>query len=92
VGGGAREDRVKQLAADILGITIQSPDLYDASARGAALMASVGAGWFDSIKEASSELARPLSLFHPDPGAVAIHNQRFERFRELLASNHGESR
>lgn len=90
VGGGARDDRVKQLVADILEIPIQSPDLLNSSARGAALSACVAAGWFPSTRAACRQLARPLASFEPDPGAQVVHGPRYERFQAAFAAGNRE--
>lgn len=89
VGGSARDDRVKQLVADVLGISIRSPEFHNASARGAALSAGVAAGWFSSARAASQHLARPLSTIEPDPMAQIVHSRRFERFSAIIGGPHG---
>lgn len=89
VGGGARESRLRQLVADVLGISVQSPDTYNSSARGAALSASVAAGWFKSVREACREFRRPVSVIEPSQGAHALHTQRFQIFESLIAGHTG---
>ncbi|HEV2451098.1 MAG TPA: FGGY family carbohydrate kinase [Streptosporangiaceae bacterium] len=86
VGGGARDERVKQLVADILGVPVYCPDLLNASSRGAALIAAVAAGWFTSVQDAARAFARPLSVSIPDPSATDAHSERFERFENAMAA------
>jgi sugar (pentulose or hexulose) kinase len=90
VGGGARDDRVKQLVADILGIPIQCPDLLNASARGAAISACAAAGWFASAKDAGRAFSRPLSTYLPDQNVTGVHVERFKRFKALTATRSGD--
>lgn len=89
VGGGARDSRLRQLVADVLGIAVQSPDTYNSSARGAALSASVAAGWFKSVREACQEFRRPISVVEPDPAVHTLHTQRFQIFKSLMAHRRG---
>ncbi|HLX49895.1 MAG TPA: FGGY family carbohydrate kinase [Streptosporangiaceae bacterium] len=83
VGGGARDDRVRQLVADIFGIPVKCPDLLNASARGAALTASVAAGWSGTTRDACTALARPVSTYYPDPKAAEIHTTQFRQFKSF---------
>jgi xylulokinase len=91
VGGGARDSRLRQLVADVLGIVVKSPDTYNASARGAALSASPAAGWFKSAREACREFRRPISVLEPDPAAHRLHTQRFQIFQSLIADRRGRA-
>ncbi len=53
-GGGADNDFLLQFQADILGIPVERPEFVEATARGAAYMAGLAAGLWDSLEEAAA--------------------------------------
>lgn len=71
LGGGARSHYWMANKADILGIPIQVPNIPEASAAGAAMLAGIGAGCFENFKEASGILqGRSVSVYQPDPERI----------------------
>jgi len=53
-GGGARSDFLMQFQADILGIPVERPAVVEASALGAAYMAGLAIGYWQSVDEVVS--------------------------------------
>lgn len=53
-GGGTRSAVWRQILADVLGAEISTVETVEGAAYGAALLASVGAGWFDSVARATA--------------------------------------
>jgi len=51
-GGGAKSDLWRQIQADVLDVDIVTPQVEEGPAYGSALLASVGAGTYDSVEEA----------------------------------------
>lgn len=84
VGGGARDARIRQLLADVLGVPVRSPARWNSSARGAAHCAAVAAGWCAGPEEALRLLAQPGTVVDPDPEAVRVHEVRYARFVEQV--------
>ena len=52
-GGAARNDLLMQLQADLSGLTVERPQDLEATARGAAMLAGLGAGIFASAQQAT---------------------------------------
>ncbi len=52
-GGAAANDLLMQMQADLAGITVQRPKELETTARGAAMLAAVGAGLFASPQQAA---------------------------------------
>jgi len=52
-GGAAANDLLMQFQADVAGVTIERPAELESTARGAAMLAGVGAGLFREIGEAA---------------------------------------
>lgn len=53
-GGGAKSDFLMQFQADILGIPVERPEVIETSAQGAAYMAGLSVGYWESIEEVKS--------------------------------------
>jgi sugar (pentulose or hexulose) kinase len=66
VGGGSRSDLWCQIVADATGRDVKRLETVEASALGAAMAASKGAGWYASIAQASEAMCgKPSKTFHP---------------------------
>lgn len=78
-GGAARSPVWSQLFADALDLRVEVPACSETGARGAALLAALGIGWYDSLAEAADgvEIGRRHS---PDPEGVARLANRYETF------------
>lgn len=91
IGGGARSAVWRQIVADMLNVRVELPNSSDASF-GAALIAGVGAGVFDSVQEAVARTVKPVASHVPDTRAVAIYDQLFPIYqsaqRVLVPVNH----
>lgn len=57
-GGGARSPQWSQLLADATGLDIETTDSDEATARGAAVLAGLGIGWYASLNEAVDATVR----------------------------------
>lgn len=91
IGGGSRDNPIRQLMADVLGVTVLCPDIVNASARGAALTAGVAAGWFGSLREACEAFSRPSERVTPSLAATEAHDQRFAHFQEIVKNHPGHT-
>ena len=81
-GGGTRSPLWRQILADVLNAEVRTVATAEGAAHGAAILAAVGGGWFDSVAEASAhwlELDPPTS-----PSAdIAHYAELYESYREL---------
>ncbi|RNL79760.1 glycerol kinase GlpK [Nocardioides marmorisolisilvae] len=68
-GGAAANDLLCQLQADLLGVPVERPKIVETTALGAAFMAGLGTGVWNSTEDlrASWQLDR---VFEPDPAAA----------------------
>jgi len=76
-GGGTASPLWRQILADVLGAELATVSTTEGAAYGAALLGAVGAGWFDSVEDATRELVRVSPA--ASPGADA------ERYAEAHA-------
>ena len=87
VGGGARSELWCQIHADVLDrVVVQARDPALASARGAALQASVVLGHLDWQEVA--EAAPIARAFEPDQGRRRVYDRVFPEFVNLYRSTH----
>ncbi len=82
-GGGARSNAWLQIKADILGKPLVRPQITEASALGAAILASVGSGVYRSAEQAVAALVRVDRVFEPDPIRHRRYDESFARYRLL---------
>lgn len=82
-GGGARSDTWLQLLADLFGVPVEVADTEHGSARGAALLGAVAAGWFASVDEAASAVRTTTRVIDPNVAMGERALTRLARFREL---------
>ncbi|WP_306258566.1 FGGY-family carbohydrate kinase [Pararhizobium sp. IMCC21322] len=69
VGGGANSPLWRQMLVDATGIPLTLSKSLEASSLGAAMIAAVGTGWFESFDEASQAMSATGETYHPDPVA-----------------------
>jgi len=81
-GGGIRSALWRQILADVLGAAIVTTSTAEGAAQGAATLAAVGAGWFESVQDACRALVRVGDPTQPSPDAGA-YVEAYARYREL---------
>ncbi|MBR0092907.1 MAG: xylulose kinase [Lachnospiraceae bacterium] len=79
-GGGARSDLWNQIQADIYGCAVETVEEPEATALGAAMIATVGAGIYKDLKEASSKMVRMKKRYEPIPENVKQYNDVYDVF------------
>ena len=81
-GGGAKSKVWRQLVADVLNV-----DVYMTTDRGASLGASilamVGAGQYEDIKEAVNAIVRGKKVASPNPETVGIYEKKYSVWKTL---------
>ena len=82
-GGGSKSDAWVQLCADILGQPFARPQVTEAGALGAAIMAGVGAGVFPSYESGVAAMVQLERHFEPDAQQHRLYDAWFERYRPL---------
>ena len=81
-GGGASSDLWLRIIADVIGLPVRIVGTAESAAHGAAMLAAVGAGAFDSVAEAC-EAAVELGEI-TEPGADAgIYTDVYGVYRDL---------
>jgi xylulokinase len=81
-GGGVRSELWRQILADVLDAEIEMTSTEEGAAYGAALLASVGAGIFDSVESAAGSLVEAETAAGPSD-LTGRYQVLHERYRGL---------
>lgn len=83
-GGGARSDAWLQLKADVYGVPFIRPRYTEASLLGAAIVAGLATGVFNTSEEAVNQFVARERVFEPDSRRHGLYRERYGRYRELF--------
>jgi sugar (pentulose or hexulose) kinase len=78
-GGGSQSKAAVQLTADIFGLPVYTPHVYEASGLGAAIDAAVGLGLHPSFEVAVAEMTHLGKLYEPEPSAHKIYDELYHK-------------
>ena len=85
-GGGARSVLWRQIQADVFGHEVEIVEAEEGAAYGAAILAGVGSGIWNSVDEACTAVVRVAQTVKPDPAAVAVMNESYAKYRRVYAA------
>ncbi len=80
IGGGAASILWRRILADVTGKRIRIPRIGEASALGAAISASVAAGWHRTFRQAAKAMTGPGQRIEPDPKNRRIYDRLFRAY------------
>jgi len=81
-GGGASSDLWLRIIADVIGLPVRVVGTAESAAHGAAMLAAVGAGSFDSVAEACEVAVEVGEITEPGQGA-AVYDEVYQVYRDL---------
>ena len=86
-GGGVRSALWRQILADVLGAEIAVVGTEEGAAYGAALLAAVGVGWFESVERAANEVidVDPVAAPSSDRETYAAAHARYTSLYPALS-------
>lgn len=82
-GGGAKSKFWKQVVADIFQLEVEVTNSEEGPAFGAAILASVGDGIFESVNEACETLIKINEIVYPNIGNAEFYRRKYEKFKKL---------
>lgn len=88
-GGAAKSPFFCQMVADVTGRRVLVPAGSEFGAKGAALLAAVGIGWFPSIADAVHQTASPCQVYDCDPAAQRAYDATFATYTHLREALRG---
>ena len=87
MGGGSKSDIWNQIKADITGRSLQITGCsQDAACLGAAILAGVATGIFESVESAVSSMVRVEKSYEPDQQTHEIYLRQYKKFKVLFSS------
>ncbi len=90
VGGGAASDTWMQIKADVTARPVRRVVVKEATALGAALLASVALGIFPNLNDAVSQMVTLAETpFEPNPSNRSRYDEAYRRYRDLYDAVEG---
>ena len=84
LGGGAKNQLLCQIKADVLGIPTQTMAFAEAALMGSAMLAWVGIGHFQTLQEAASQMIRVGQKFVPNPDNHRYYGEVYKRYKDYM--------
>ena len=85
VGGETRSDFWNQLKADVTGRRIRIPEVEDAAAMGAALLAGIGTGQYGSVKKAVESAVKTRKIYVPNAENHYTYLKLYKKYEAIYA-------
>lgn len=82
-GGGARSDLWRQIQADVYGHAVEILAAEEGAAYGAALLAGVGAKFWESVEGACDAVVKVQRRIEPHPASAKTLQQQYIKYRML---------
>jgi xylulokinase len=75
-----------QIQADVLNMPVIIPKVYDGTAIGTAILASVGSGYYSSISKGITEMVKHRTPITPDPEKVIEYDKHYRNWMDTRKS------
>ena len=85
-GGATRNSFWMQNKADVTGLSIEVPEVEEATALGAAILAGIGAGIYRNEQDAFEHVYRPGKAYHPDRQLAPKYAEWYPIYRQIYPS------
>ena len=82
-GGVVRASGWVQMFADILGLNVETIDVDELGALGAAMTAAVAAGEYADLRSAAAEMVRVDKVYTPNPEYKEIYDKKYEKYLKV---------
>jgi xylulokinase len=82
-GGGAKSKLWCEIIADALNVRVVKLNANEGPAYGAAILAAVGYGLFNSVEAACESFIKVTESIEPNEINVELYNKKYEKFREI---------
>lgn len=82
-GGGAKSPLWRKMIANVLNIKVHVLDKEEGPSLGAAMLAAVGTGKYESVEAAASQIIHIVSTVEPDPEIAARYEEKYQQFKRI---------
>lgn len=82
-GGGAKSSLWKRLVANILNVEVDVPVSEEGPGFGAAILAAVGCGEYESVEEATKSIIKIKEKIKPEADLVVKYEEKYQKFKKI---------
>ena len=82
-GGGAKSRLWRKILANVLGVELNLPTTEQGPGYGTAILAMVGAGGFENVKQAADKFFAIKERVMPEKELSSLYTQRYEKYRRI---------
>ena len=82
-GGGAKSPLWKQILANVLNVTLESPASEQGPGMGGAMLAMVACGAYPNVQAVCDAFVRTASTVEPEPRLVEKYEKRYRQFQNI---------
>ena len=82
-GGGAKSPLWRTILADVLNVPLDIPQTEEGPGYGAAMLAMVGTGAYDSVRACADTLCHVRETVMPDPAIAARYEAQYRKFKQI---------
>lgn len=82
-GGGAKSLLWRQIIAAVMNVKLEIIESEEGPGYGAAILAAVGCGTFESVESACEKLVKVIDMVEPDPELVQKYEEKYQKFKQL---------
>ncbi|WP_069998615.1 autoinducer-2 kinase [Cellulosilyticum sp. I15G10I2] len=75
-----------QILADVLGVPVRVPKVKEATSLGAAILAGIGTGLFDTIDNAVAKIVHMEKTYYPDSKNHLLYNNLYQDWKEIYSA------
>jgi sugar (pentulose or hexulose) kinase len=86
IGGAAQSPLWPAIVADVTGLPLSLPRGQQWPAIGAAILAGVGIGAFETVAAGQAHFQQPARQVEPDPDRMRIYNEKFGAYQQLAGA------
>lgn len=86
IGGGAKNEDWLHMQADIFNAEIVQLANEQGPGMGAAMLAALGCGWFDSLEACAAKFIRYEKTYKPNPERVEQYKKLFEIYKQVYTN------
>ena len=82
-GGGAKSPLWKKLVANILNVEVEVPVSEEGPGFGAAILAAVGCGEYESVEDAAKSIIKIKEKIKPEADLVVKYEEKYQKFKRI---------
>ena len=82
-GGGAKSPLWRKIIANVMNLSLDIIESEEGPGYGAAMLAAVGCGIFETVEDAANKLVKVTDTVEPDPELVNKYEKRYQQFKQI---------